>query len=155
MADKLTARNLFTGTIDATEDEVHIVDKNNYTDGPDGTSFRSKIYKLINSLFLVTNHVAASVVLSNVNCPIGRIPHFRLSDTVLRTITIPSDAVLTNAEIGYSFEFTQVDTGQVQILASGVTLISADGATITRTRYSSGRCEKVAANTWEISGDIL
>lgn len=155
MADKLTVRNLFSGTIDPTNDEVHIIDKSDITEDAAGSSFRAKIYKLINSLFLVTDHVAASVVLSNANCPFGRIPHFRLSDTVLRTITIPSDAVLTNAEIGYSFEFTQVDTGQVQILASGVTLISADGATITRTRYSTGRCEKVAANTWEISGDIL
>lgn len=71
------------------------------------------------------------------------------------TITIPSDPTDENFPIGWSVEFRQTGDGRITFQAtSPATLVSTEGYTKTRLKYSSAMIEKRASNAWILVGDI-
>lgn len=71
------------------------------------------------------------------------------------TVTIPSDPDDTVFPIGWSTEFRQMGDGRITFSAtSPATMISTEGYTKTRIKYSSAMIEKRASNSWILVGDI-
>ena len=75
----------------------------------------------------------------------------RFSNATTITVYLPADGTFA---VGTQLYGIQAGLGQVVINASGFTINSANGALKTRTQYSSFTLIKVAANTWDLIGDI-
>jgi hypothetical protein len=70
------------------------------------------------------------------------------------TLTIDPDST-TDFPDGTTFLINEIGTGQTQIVAgSGVTLLSAGGATFLQYQYAQAQLYKRAANTWLLAGEI-
>lgn len=69
------------------------------------------------------------------------------------TITLPSDAT-NNYPIGTRARFIQGTANAMTVTAgSGVTLRSRGGLVATNGQWAAVDVEKIAANTWHVSGD--
>lgn len=91
-----------------------------------------------------------------VNADVGRV--VSMNNGGANTITVPTDAAMSGgaAPIGAQIHFRQAGTGQTVFAASaGVTIVARGLTTIHLAgQYAYATATKVAANTWEISGDL-
>jgi hypothetical protein len=84
----------------------------------------------------------------------------RMNVSTANDFLIPTDASV-NFPIGSVINVTQIGTGATTIKAvtPGTTTILSTGATAAspqlRTRYAAASCVKVAANTWQVFGDVI
>ena len=70
------------------------------------------------------------------------------------TINIFNDSI-TNVRVGTSIIYTQLNTGQIHFVpGTGVTLRNPTPNPYSRTQFSKVSLIKVAANTWELAGDL-
>jgi hypothetical protein len=79
--------------------------------------------------------------------------YVRVSSASTVVATIPNDADVA-FEIGTVIHIRQAGEGQVEVFpAAGVDLLSAETYNL-RKQHSSGSLIKVAANTWDLTGDL-
>lgn len=70
------------------------------------------------------------------------------------SLTINPDST-TNFPIGATFVIDEIGAGQTQVVAgSGVTLLSAGGASFLQFQYAQAQLYKRAANIWVLTGEI-
>lgn len=80
--------------------------------------------------------------------------HVRINVSATASVVIPNDTAY-DAPIGSTMTVAQAGTAKVRVLLdNGVTLNSADGLTATRTQFSAMTLIKVAANEWDLIGDL-
>ena len=79
----------------------------------------------------------------------------RMNVASANTITIPNDTNLATA-VGAWFNWRQVGDGATTLVAdTGVTLnLGASGGLTAVGKGAAGTCQKVAANTWDVYGEL-
>lgn len=79
--------------------------------------------------------------------------YIRRSNTAANQVVVPENSSV-QFTIGTQIQITQIGVGQTEIVPSGSVIINTPSGRFTRTRFSSVWLTKVAANTWDLTGDL-
>lgn len=136
-----------------TKSDVGLANVDNTTDAnkPVSTATQTEINKKVDNLYTYVSVAGTSLTLNAASHKYNLINFNSASATIL---TIPNDTQGPGWEIGSSFEIRQNGDGQVEVQKdAAVTLQSPDNQYKTRVKWSTITIEKVAANTWLMTGD--
>jgi hypothetical protein len=93
--------------------------------------------------------ISYTLVLSDIGKLIG------LNNAAAQTLVVPPDSAVA-FPVGIRIEFRQVGAGQITVSpGAGVSVRSRGSAFRTAGQYSYATLVKVAANTWDLIGDIV
>lgn len=145
----------FTGTVGGiTKSMVGLDNVDNTSDAnkPVSTATQTELNKKTDELYIyipVSSAISASSSSHKYN-----MLHFTNASNVF--FTLPNETADPGWEIGSSLELRQMGDFYVEVQAQApATLVSPEGHRRTRVKYSSLFIEKIASNTWIMTGDTV
>jgi hypothetical protein len=157
MAGKISELTLITGGNLSTLDLVEVVDVSDTTMAATGTNKRTTLASLAGGLggevFKQAQGINAQTGTSYTPVAGDAGLLVTLNNAGATTLTLPLDSVAI--AIGSIVDFLQIGVGQVTVVGAGGVTVRVSGLTSkARARYSRFGCQKIAANTWSVYGDL-
>lgn len=145
----------FTGTVSGiTAAMVGLGNVNNTSDvnKPVSTAVQTELDKKTDEIYQYVT--APGALTANSSSHKYKMIHFTNGSAVF--LTLPNETTDSGWEVGSSFEIRQMGSAYVEVQAeSPATLVSPEGHRRTRVQYSSLFIEKIAANSWIMTGDTI
>ncbi len=145
----------FTGTVGGiTKSMVGLGNVDNTSDAnkPVSTAVQTELNKKTDELYIYIPIASATTASSSSHK--YNMLHVNSTGEVL--LTLPNESTDPGWEVGSSFEVRQIGAGAVRIQAEApAQLNSAEQHRRTRVQYSSLFIEKIAANSWIMTGDTV
>lgn len=145
----------FTGTVSGiTKSMVGLgnVDNTSDVNKPVSTAVQTELDKKTDELYIYVPVAGATTASSSAHK--YKMIHFNNASPVF--LTIPNESTDAGWEVGSSFEIRQMGNGYVEVQAEApATLVSPENHRRTRVQYSSLFIEKIAANSWIMTGDTV
>jgi hypothetical protein len=130
---------------------INNIDNTSDLNKPVSTATQTELNKKVDNLYIYVPVAGTSATLSAAAHKYNLINFNSANSTI---VTIPNDTQDAGWEIGSWVEIRQNGDGQVEVQKdAAVTLQSPDNQYKTRVKWSSILLEKVAANTWLMTGD--
>lgn len=79
--------------------------------------------------------------------------YIRRSNTAANQVIVPNNSAV-QFNVGTQIQITQIGTGQTEIVPDSGVIINTPTGLFLRARFSSVWLTKVAANTWDLAGDL-
>lgn len=145
----------FTGTVGGiTKAMVGLgnVDDTSDASKPVSTAVQTELDKKTDELYIYVSTAGATTANSSLHK--YKMIHFTNESAVF--LTLPNETTDSSWEVGSSFEIRQMGAGYVEVQSEApATLVSPENHRRTRVQYSSLFIEKIAANSWIMTGDTI
>ena len=145
----------FTGTVSGiTKSMVGLgnVDNTSDVNKPVSTAVQTELNKKTDELYVYITVPGA--ITANSSSHKYNMLHFTNASPVF--LTLPNETTDSGWEVGSSFEIRQMGAGYIEVQPeTPATLVSPESHRRTRVTYSSLFIEKIAANSWIMTGDTI